>query len=215
MSFMAGKNWPSAIILFVLSILSVTMANAEISRTSGLKFGMGVSTIRGSIEKYSVAVKGAFSGGVFVTYTIHPNFALQPEILLLKKGAKLDSLIFGFEQDTSEVVMLNYIEIPVLAKLIIPNSTRFTPYLYGGPAFSILISATLKTKFDEIDIDEAEGSEFSLVFGGGVDIAIENVRVTVDARIMEGMTQFLKGPFIINRWNATNRGFLIMVGIAL
>jgi len=122
-----------------------------------------------------------FCGGAFVNFRINDFFAIQPEALFTVKGAKEE------HDDWSQKIKARYLEIPLLAKL----STRsgiFEPNLFLGPAFAIKLSSEfVYGSGDSEEIDYFSGTDFGLVFGGGVDFDTGYGKIVVEARYTLGL----------------------------
>jgi hypothetical protein len=158
-----------------------------------------------------------FCVGGFITYQVTEWLALQPEILLSVKGAKLeesgsallDSVPANYEQswENDETWKLSYIEMPVLAKLQIPLSANLKPNVFIGPALDIMIGSKLDWRWsgsagfetaiydsawDESSKEEIEGLdilEYSLVFGGGFEYELNSGKILFDIRYTVGITK--------------------------
>lgn len=81
-------------------------------------------------------------------------------------------------------VDLSYIQIPVLLRLNTPSASKNAFQAYGivGPSFDVKVGESL----EGINlIDEFEGMDIGLMFGGGVEVA----RIIFEARYTRGMRQ--------------------------
>jgi hypothetical protein len=81
-------------------------------------------------------------------------------------------------------VDLSYIQIPVLLRLNTPSTSKngFQAYGIVGPSFDVKVGESL----EGINlIDEFEGMDIGLMFGGGFEIA----RIIVEGRYTRGMRQ--------------------------
>lgn len=182
------------LILVVSAILLVfTLSTASVSAqglTGGLKAGMNIANIHGDdVEDMWDSKIGICAGG-FITCRLSDLFAIQPELLFTMKGAKAEEEVFG---ETMKVTMkMNYLEIPVLAKLSIPTPGTVKPSLFVGPSLAIKLSGKAKVEYAgesaEADIEELKSTDFGLVFGGGIDFALGQGKLTVDARYTLGLT---------------------------
>ena len=84
-----------------------------------------------------------FQAGAFFNIAFNKLFSLQPEIVYTQKGARFTGANRNFETDVLDeyvsVVKLNYLEIPVLAKVTFgSDSSNF--FITAGPAVSYLLS---------------------------------------------------------------------------
>jgi len=182
------------IIITIFAIVVVfTLSSASVSAqglTAGLKAGMNIANIHGdNVEDVWDSKIGICAGG-FIACSLSDLFAIQPELLFTMKGAKAEEEVLG---ETMKVTMkLNYLEIPVLAKLSIPIPGTVKPSLFVGPSLAIKLSGKGKVEYagesEERDIEDLKSTDFGLVFGGGVDFALGQGKLTVDARYTLGLT---------------------------
>ncbi len=180
------------IITIFATVVVFTLSSASVSAqglTAGLKAGMNIANLHGKDVKEVIGAdlvsKMGFCAGGFITYNINDMFAIQPELLFTMKGAKIE------EAGYKETIKLNYLEIPVLAKLSIPTPGNVKPNLFVGPSLAIKLSAKVKWEeageSGEEDLEEVKSTDFGLVFGGGVDFALGQGKLTVDARYTLGL----------------------------
>jgi len=153
------------------------------------------------------------SGGGFFVQPLAKAFALQLEGLYVSKGgevAQKDAL------DTTITLMLDYIEIPALARVTFVKATSHSIYVFGGPAPGFRISSKYRTSVgrpirqgstDDIHSD-VEFFEFSALAGVGADIGGHGV---VDARYEWGLTNVVKDAADAD--SVRNRGFTVLVGL--
>ncbi len=190
------------LIITIFAIVAVfTLSFASVSAqglTAGLKGGMNIANLHGKGVKVieegigtDLVSKMGFCAGGFITYNINDMFAIQPELLFSMKGAKAEREIEG---ETAKLAFnLNYLEIPVLAKLSIPTPGNVKPSLFVGPSLAIKLSGKLKTEIagesEEEDLEDLKSTDFGLVFGAGIDFALGQGKLTVDARYTLGLTK--------------------------
>jgi hypothetical protein len=130
--------------------------------------------------------------GAFVAFNITGRWAIQPEVLFSRKGTRLK----GHTEDPLPVeasVTLDYVEMPVLARLSIPTRGPRAAYLLAGPAlgFSVATSYRLEIGGQSRDEDisrEIANTEVSFVVGGGVQLG----HVLVEGRYTQGLTRIRK-----------------------
>lgn len=179
----------------------------------GLKAGLNFANLHGD-DVEDLDSKMGFCAGGFITYSINDMFAIQPEVLFTMKGAKQEEEVWG---ETLKVTMsLNYLEIPVLAKLSIPSQGSFVPNLFVGPYLAIKLTGKAKVEYagesEEEDIEDLKGTDFGLVFGAGVDFVLGSSKVTVDARYTLGLTTIDASE---GEADVKNGVFSLMVGYSL
>jgi hypothetical protein len=71
-----------------------------------------------------------FQVGIFYNLKLIKNFLFQPEIYYVKKGVTLSDTFGGME--IRSTVRFNYVEIPLLLKMVFPNKSSFYPSIFIG-----------------------------------------------------------------------------------
>ena len=186
----------------------------------GVKIGFGITNINTEYEELDEFLDSrvGFSGGGFLTYDFNRQFAIQPEILFVTKGAEKDLLFVSAEW------AIDYLEIPVLLKFDFVPDGPVHPNLYVGPALDILLSSEFRVIDLSYDVTDAmKSTDVGLVIGGGLDyrrvtfdlrytIGLLNV---VDADKINELTEAEPGDFyyLENDPSIKNLEFSFMVGI--
>lgn len=183
--------------LAIVLMLSMSSFAFEPGLTGyGLKAGLNLANWSGDGAKPDEGedkkMKLGFGAGGFVTYSINEMFALQPEVFYTMKGAKYEG------DGWTMTLKYDYLEIPVLAKVIMPTEGNIAPHLFVGPSLGINLSAKYKWEedgeTDEGDIKDlmwpgdVKSTDFGLVFGAGVDIGMPHSAITLDGRYTLGLT---------------------------
>lgn len=179
-------------LLFVLSIFSI-MSYAQMM--IGPKAGLNIASIAGDdadqiLEGQTLDSRTGFAGGLFFMYQFSNMFAIQPEAYYTMKGATYS------ESGADLTISLDYIEVPILVKFIIPiEGSAIKPSIFAGPSIGFNMTAKSKVEFDgesqENDFkDDTKSTEFSLAFGGGLGFPVGNGELGVDIRYILGMSTF-------------------------
>lgn len=137
----------------------------------GIKGGANIANVNGDfmegLEDWKTTI--GFCGGIFLELNFGRVLTIQPEVLYTMKGA-----------DTGDgKLKFDYIEIPVLLKLRIPVSSVH-PFVFAGPAFGF----NLKALVEGVKIDDMPSSDYSAVFGGGLQLGRS---VHIDVRYTMGL----------------------------
>ena len=192
------------ITIIVTGALTLMFLLPNSSLATGIKGGIkiGVSSARlhgddvedltdllGEAQKSRIG----FCAGGFITFNITEMFAIQPEVLYIKKGSKYEEEIFG---ETLKVwIKFDYLEIPVLAKIMVPTPGGVKPYLFAGPVLALKLSSKLKAEYadesEEEDIEDMKSTDFGLVIGAGVDFGLGvpgTGKMTLDVRYSLGLS---------------------------
>jgi hypothetical protein len=174
------------VLIFVVS----SSASAQGLAGYGFKVGLNMANLSGDDVIEGTDSKMGFCLGGFVTYSLNEMIALQPEVLYTMKGAKWEEEVFG---ETLEVTWtLDYLEIPILAKVVIPTQGTVKPNLFVGPALGINLRGKAKAEIagesEEGDIEDMKSTDFGLVFGAGIDFGLPHSAITVDGRYVMGLS---------------------------
>ena len=151
--------------ILLAAVAFVACSVATVSAQSvewGIKAGLNLSNVT---HVDDAKMKPSVNAGVFANFMVIDDILnIQPEVLYSRQGWKLK------EGDVDVYGRLNYINIPVLAKLnIIDNLT-----LDLGPQFGFLLDAKTKAKADgetvKVDIDGAKNFDVSFAMGASYRI---------------------------------------------
>jgi hypothetical protein len=157
--------------VFILVLLFFyLLSNAQLQ--IGAKGGISIPNLKGNSEQsegYS-SREGIYSG-LFVSYPLTPSLYMQSEINFSPQGGQRK----GMQQIPSDaiegislppgvnlyanfksVTILNYLEIPVLVKLIFGNRVKY--YACAGPHVAFLIEAKTKTSGSSLLYMDAGGT---------------------------------------------------------
>ena len=164
-------------------------------------------------------VNGTYTGfavGGFVALQLTPSFSIEPEALYIQKGAK--ETVTSNTGPITGKIKVPYVEFPVLAKLRIPakGGSIVSPHLYAGPALAFKAGCHAKFSQGSTSISDScdattlniklKSTDFSLAFGGGVDVG----RAIVDVRYDLGLTKIGNNPSGNN--DVKNRTFYLLAG---
>ncbi|MGB5287559.1 MAG: porin family protein [Ignavibacteriaceae bacterium] len=176
-------------LLILAAFTSFSLAQMQI----GLKAGLNIANIGGDdadqiLEGQSLDSKTGFGGGIFFMYQFNKYFAIQPEAYYSMKGATYK------EGDGELTLTLDYFEVPLLLKLVIPvEGSSIRPSIFAGPAIGFNTTAKVKIEVGdesaEQDIkDETKSTDFSLAFGGGIGFMVGKNELGVDIRYILGLS---------------------------
>ena len=171
--------------LVLVFALGATAQDQTVGLTGkGIKLGIGMADLTGD-DVEGTDMKLGINGGAFLTYSFSPMVAIQPEVLYTMKGTK--ESVEGADDDFK--YKFNYLSVPILLKVYIPTEGNVRPAFFVGPEVSMLMSAKISYGDESMDIkDELKSIDFGIAFGGGVDVQMESMKLTFDARYTLGMT---------------------------
>jgi len=207
------KKLMTIVILGGLSCLwLLPTASSAAGIRGGLKAGLNLSNIHGADVSEAEGLLGApakykvgFVGGGFITFNLSTSIAIQAEALYSMKGAKASEPGWNISAN------INYLEIPILVKFMIPTQGSVKPSLFVGPALALKMSARYKYEeegySEEGDIEEMKSSDLGLVFGAGLDIG-RNIRT--DLRYTLGISKVMEAGGYT--FDVKNGAFSLMIG---
>ncbi|MHB8156861.1 MAG: porin family protein [Desulfocucumaceae bacterium] len=183
----------------------------------GLKGGLNLSSASGTDAKGSESFFGLAAGG-YVTLSIIPSIAIQPEILYSQKGYKLSGDVAGVPWVGE--YRINYAEIPVLAKFSFGILVK--PYVVVGPYFAIRAGTYWEETYGEIESSGymnisgnmdgyIKSSDLGYVLGAGVSTSI---KLSFDIRYSRSFSTIFKEIDGVTE-DLKNSNIAVMVGYAL
>jgi hypothetical protein len=149
-----------------------------------------------------VASEPTLNFGGFFTFGLRGPLSFQPEVLFAAKGERIRdqdappiSTVDGLKDaPASRVILLRYLEVPLLIRLAKQTHETTSLYLIAGPAVAFRRNAVIREVADpgkRIDIeDEVQTRNFLYVFGGG----LQHKRWMVDMRLTRGVRNVAVNP---------------------
>jgi len=174
------------VMIALVGIVAINVQAQEVSGITGkgIKVGLNLANFTGEDADPPAGVdkkmRMGLAVGGFITYSFNEILAVQPEVLFSMKGAKYEA------DGSTSTTKLSYIEIPVLAKLMLATQSNMKPNFFIGPSLGILMSA----KAEDVDIkDDVKSTDFGFVMGAGVNMnMVSGSAITFDARYTMGLT---------------------------
>ncbi|MEZ7495358.1 porin family protein [Leeuwenhoekiella aequorea] len=151
--------------LFIAAILFVSGSTALMAQSElafGIKGGVNFANFTGDGGDGfdDDNARTSFNIGALVEIPVTERFAIQPEVFYSGQG--FDLVQRDDEQDTE--FQLNYINVPVLAKLYLVKGL----YVEAGPQIGFLVDSQLDGPNGSVDIDEDNFNDID--FGGAVGL---------------------------------------------
>lgn len=170
----------SLIFFSTVSFSLSSTANAQ-AIWLGTKVGLNLATLNGQDVGGPVILPSA-NAGMLVQFALSDRFSLQPEVQYSLQGADQHT-VGGGQQFT---LHLDYVNIPVLVKYILPIGLFFET----GPQLGLLVSAKDDYQGGSVNVkDELKSTDFSWLFGAGYTFFSG---LGVDARFNPGLINLLK-----------------------
>ncbi len=200
-------------------------ANAQVTITP--KIGLTISSVGYSEDVKDVSLRTSTQVGLAFDLGINSGFSIQPELLYIQKGDKRtkQTKIGTITSTTTEYLHINYLEIPVLAKMKFGNdNTEF--YITAGPSLGIGMSADIRTvtssslipsksDTDKVKLgtdDDALFKRFDLGLQLGIGVVLRGF--TFDVRYGNSIVNIFNDPDNDLDFKAYNRTLGISVGYA-
>lgn len=152
----------------------------------GFRVGIGESILR--VDQTTGENSKLFlTGGLSTNYQFNRFIGLSADFLVAGKGGTINGVTtesgtFGSRSYTfTDEFKLNYVDIPLMAKLSIPLGDEFSLRAYTGPSFNFLISAYQTREYDDPSYNDGHGfrnnelksintADNSWIFGVGIDV---------------------------------------------
>lgn len=200
------SGFSARLLVVGLALLPLPALQAQTGTRIGPMVGIVNSSFRGD-DADDAGSRTSFLAGGFVWFPLSRQFALEPELLYVKKGAETTI------EDVTGTLAIDYIEIPLLAQIRFPSQS-VTPYILIGPAFSFRAGcrlsiesgdAELSTDCGDADVGISD-TDFSLI--GGLGLEVQNFMVSL--RYDHGLSQLPSE----GEADAYNRAIAITFGYA-
>ena len=197
----------------VLAVCFVLAGARDLAATPGFSFGFKLGYTSGQlrakqgegdykVDKYHLS-GGAL--GLVGQIRLTDFLYFQPEVLYFQKGGKYR---VGVPVESSWVTVtvndrrfLDYLEVPLLLKTVLPLKTDFKPTFLIGASIGLNLSAKLDNEVKIVapfsqavlsssdDVKkQAKAVEPSFIIGGGFDIVLPRGRIVIDQRFSFGLT---------------------------
>ncbi len=164
------------LIPFIL-FCATSLFAGEFSAT-GLKLGMHQSRFVGKDipGKGASNIPGVAIGG-FLTYNINRKIAIRQELFISTRGSQINTV-----GDINLHNVFVYLECPLLAKYSFLPESRFGPFIFAGPDFSINLLA-----INDVGMpDDIRKTDWGVIAGVGVEFW----RVGLELRFYRGLSDF-------------------------
>ena len=190
-------------------IVFILLGANPLTAQPGIKAGLSLSALQSSQEDFrpflgyevswvqhgtSNPVLGG-DAGMFYTFKLSDAFDFETGLFYTLRGYQFDQTPL---YNTSYSLRINYLELPVILKYILPIDWSFRPLISAGP-FAALKLGSQKT----IRISEAEttGSvsgvnplDYGIVFGVGAEFDAWNGQIIIDLNFNWGLANVMTQP---------------------
>ena len=194
---------------FLMTLMSFCCSTSLPAQIS-LGFKAGANLAQQSIEDIDLTIDSdeitGYTWGAFLEIPIgESNIHLQPEFLLMQKGGKLSV--------PNIKTTLNYIEVPILLKLKIINSSLLSINILGGPTFGYATSGAMVEDATIVKInfgdDNIKRFDLGIHAGGGAAVHFGSLGVFGDVRYMFGLNDLDETA----ARTVKNKGLIVSAGL--
>jgi hypothetical protein len=179
----------------------------------GVKGGLNLSGLRGGNGLYDS--KRGVVAGAYGVFDFAPEFGIEVDALFSMKGAKYP--VFGVSGGGNPVkfgesfFVLDYLEVPILARLNAPAYGRLSPHIYFGPTIAIKVGArAIDNGQPARDLNDVRSLDSGLAAGASVDVALGEYKLVLDGRFGLGLTN----AFDSSQPDLKNDSFSLMAGVS-
>lgn len=205
--------------LFLLLALFCTVGAVNAQISIGPKVGINMGTFRGDdVESGDTELLLGVTLGAAAEIGITEDFSIAPELLFFQKGS--EQTLFedpnNSDTKTERETVLNYFEIPVLAKYSFSIGEGPELFAIAGPSFGIGLGGKIKqTDMPEIDVefedDQFTNFDVSVALGAGILLPVGPGNLVFDIRYLLGLTSIDDSPAdtdVKNNGLGVSAGFL-------
>ena len=203
-------------LVFAAASPAVAQSGGGRGAAFGVLGGATFSTLGGpDAAPFNFKNRASFAFGGFAQLGVSRNFAIEPQLLYIRKGAKASNANVTF------AARIGYLEVPVLLTARFPSGKPggVSPFFQAGPAVGFKLDCkilgtngtiSISSNCQDLDPDPAliKSTDLSLVFGAGVDFG----RARVTARYELGLSKIDDSS---NASDVKNRSIVVLVGWTL
>jgi hypothetical protein len=193
----AMKRMATVVLSIPIALVFIAgLASADVEFTLGIKGGASLVKADYSWEGDPPSRVARPVFGAFVSIDLGSWLAFQPELFFVTKGGKW---IQDPEGRYEIIAKLTTIHLPMLLKVRPARIGRVVPVLFAGPALDLILSAR-HGYYEDGELIEADYYSFILkktavdfVFGGGVDVEMDKLKLIFDVRYDLGLANLVRG----------------------
>jgi hypothetical protein len=202
---------------------ALTLAAAAPARSQevslGLEMGVSVATLRAEQEDRLNFGTG-LTAGATVDWRATNALSFGSGLHWVRKGA--EGTWIGFEEPLAVDLRLDYLEIPLLARIALPGNHAVRPSLFAGPSVAFEMGCDVRTAASELALtlgcdgpeEERAAIDWSVLLGGALTYDTGSASLRLQGRYGLGLTRIDKASDV-QFPNLKNRAFLFTTGLAM
>ena len=205
-------------------VLAAAAALAAAPARAGMAFGVkgGVSISQVQADLLDTDNRTGFVGGVYGAFDLTPMVGIQPELLFVRKGAKLfstDLEVGGIPLgEFGTTLDVDYVEVPVLLRVSLPVAEPLGVRLLAGPVASLKVDEKLSTTGlvgYSLDSDQVKTTDFGIAVGAAVALRQDTFALVGEGRYTFGLTNVsdLSIGDVALGGDVKNGSFYLMAGV--
>ena len=195
---------PAGALALLLAAAAAPAALAQEAPTWSVLGGLGFTSLRGQGLDMDTKL-GVVAGGAYV-FGLGNDFSLEADGLFFIKGAKAPDPLGGHR----DFVVLDYIEVPILARYDVPTGTTARPHFVFGPTLSYLVNGRYRAANGAaVSLSELQSLESGLALGAGLDVDLGDRKLIFETRLDLGLTD----AFRPGGRGAQNTAFALLAGV--
>lgn len=207
--------------LVVAVCLAAGSATAQAGAAVGAEVGYSRADLTGENTRVVESRQGAITG-VYLHLPLSRIVSVRPELLFSLRGGRTLVRIAGTDDFAEIDLELAYLELPLLARLILPHG-RFRPGLFGGPSvalqigcdflFIVAVDTNRSTcgepdPTDVIDAEQVRELDLAWVAGAAMELHLPRTTLSLQGRYSEGFRSVMKGGVDVR-----NRTMAVLFGL--
>ena len=205
-------------LLFLLGL--VTAPGAQAQFTVGAYGGLNFADLSGDAPPdYSYGGKTGFGFGLIAEHHLTDDVWLSVQPGIIPRGAGIE-FKFEDEEEPTKISNLNlsYVAVPILAKFVTAGGKV---YVISGVNVSFLTSAEIKSEEGSEEPEDVKDSvknlDFAVDFGVGGQLPVGRIKIMLEARYEQSLTNILEADAVDAALNARvrNSGLQLLAGILL
>lgn len=160
--------------------------------------------------------------GLSIALRVAEHASLGSGVTWIRKGASgaIPGSVTGFDETLLVDLDLDYIQLPLLANIHLPQLGRVRPSLFGGPAVALEVRCGVNTAPEEIALTLGCGADdhgrsrtdWSALLGGGLAYRLQaGPEIRLQARYEVGLTEIDD----LDTLEVHNRGSVLTAGVAV
>lgn len=199
---------------------SATVA-AQDRAAVGAEVGYSRADLTGENSQLVESRQGAITG-VYVQVPVNRIVSVRPELLFSLRGGQALVGIAGGDDFAEIDVELAYLELPLLARFVLPRG-RFRPVVFGGPSVALQIGCDFlfilaadtnrstcgePDTTDVIDVSQVREWDLAWIAGGAVELHLPSTTLSLQGRYTGGLRSVLEGGVDLR-----NRTLAVLFGL--